>query len=259
MDADIIHQIKKKRFEADALPVPKKANLLKSINACISNGERLLSDAMMLEFENPASTKLFLSMIAQEEFSKAFLIFMVHEGALPWSKSLIRAMNDHTCKQLVGIIIEYLDRLRHWETLEELEELISKEVELGDRMPTEVATAFNILRHEKIGSWIGENFSFYDDEEYEGSTIKVAKGKKDRFKQSALYVSIGRDGRVSGCPTKIESNLPDGEFERAESYKYVISSLVSGSIPRPEEYAKVRRAFALLFEAFFDIEESAGR
>jgi hypothetical protein len=84
-------------MKKDSLAAPTKAHLTASIKACISNGDRLLADGMTLEFEKPAATKLFLAMIAQEEFAKAFLLFMVYEDVLPWSKSLLRTMNDHSC------------------------------------------------------------------------------------------------------------------------------------------------------------------
>ena len=45
-----------------------------SITSCIANGERLIADAYQVEFEKPPATKLILSLIAQEEFAKAFLM-----------------------------------------------------------------------------------------------------------------------------------------------------------------------------------------
>jgi len=44
---------------------PKLADLRSSIEACLANGQRLLNDALQLEFQEPASTRLMISMLAQ--------------------------------------------------------------------------------------------------------------------------------------------------------------------------------------------------
>lgn len=48
----------------------RQADLFKSIEACQQNGERLIEEGYMLEFEKPASTRFYLVMVAQEEFAK---------------------------------------------------------------------------------------------------------------------------------------------------------------------------------------------
>jgi hypothetical protein len=54
--------------------------LLKAIQACVENGEKLLDESYHLEFERPPSSQFFLVMIAQEEFAKAFMLHLVREG-----------------------------------------------------------------------------------------------------------------------------------------------------------------------------------
>lgn len=237
-------------MKKDNIIVPTKAHLTASIEACISNGDRLFMDGMTLEFEKPAATKLFLAMIAQEEFAKAFLLFMVHEDVIPWSKSLLRLMNDHICKQLVGIIIEHLDTLRNWKTLEELDWPIRNELEPSYKLPRKVADAINILRHDKIGRWNGDNHEDSSSPDYEPSTLRIAKGKKDRIKQDALYVRIGSNAQVSCLPTGINPTLPDQEFERARAYKYLVNSLVSGRNITSYEYKQVQDTFKAVFRTF---------
>lgn len=82
-----------------ALPAPKKETLTASIAACKRNGERLLEDAQQLEFQEPPSTKMVLSMLAQEEFAKAFFLYLTREDIIPWCRELLRAMHDHSCKR----------------------------------------------------------------------------------------------------------------------------------------------------------------
>ena len=47
-------------------------------------------------------------MFAQEEFSKAFVFYLVREEIAQLSKPLLRAVHDHSCKHLVGMIMDYM-------------------------------------------------------------------------------------------------------------------------------------------------------
>ena len=92
--------------------IPSEEALSAAIKACLHNGSRLINDAYQVEFETPAATKLMLCMIAQEEVAKAFFLFMVSQDIIPWNRFIWRATNDHSCKQLVGVILDYLTEER---------------------------------------------------------------------------------------------------------------------------------------------------
>lgn len=231
---------------------PEKQFLTESIEACVANGERLLDDAMQLEFQEPACTKLMLSIVAQEEFAKAFLLFYVREGVLPWSRGLLRAMNDHACKQLVGVILDYLNP--EWETIDELKQLVQADFELGDKLPPAAATAVNILRHEKIRRWESPKWFGLGDPEHEPSVLGIAKGKRDRLKQDALYVRLGRDGRAASAPVDIAPAQVDREYEKARGYSYFLCSLVREGERNSIASEKVRAALMALFEAESEVE-----
>lgn len=49
-----------------------------------------------------------LAMLAQEEYAKAFMLVLVRDGCLPWTRELRRAARNRECKHLVGVIIERL-------------------------------------------------------------------------------------------------------------------------------------------------------
>lgn len=59
-----------------------------AVRACLANGRRLLEDVEFLELNEPPSTAYFLSMIAQEEFAKGFLLALVARGVIPWDRRL---------------------------------------------------------------------------------------------------------------------------------------------------------------------------
>ena len=188
--------------------------LTASITACLDNGERLLNDAQWLEFQKSLATKLMLSMIAQEEFAKAFLLFLVREEVLPWSKYIHRAMRDHACKQLVGLLIEFLDP--PWETIDDLNRQIAEEIALGDELPRRIASAILILRHEKIGKWEGRKPVSV---EFEAFADHVGRGVRDQIKQDALYVRLGMDGAVVSTPAEVTDTIAEAEYNRANQYK----------------------------------------
>ena len=99
-------------------PRPTKAALSKSVISCVENGNRLLDEMCDLEFRPIVATRYFLAMIAQEEFAKAFLLLLIRDDVVPFTPEVLRAINDHACKQLLSIVMDYI--IMHWEEIEEL-------------------------------------------------------------------------------------------------------------------------------------------
>jgi AbiV family abortive infection protein len=224
---------------------PDKAILTASILACTANGERLLDGAMQVEFQEPPATKLMLSMIAQEEFAKAFLLFLVRENIVPWTPQLWRAMRDHACKHLVGVMIEYADF--QWETIEEAERLLAEEFERRDHLPPKVASALNILRHEKIGRWESKGWMWVEPPEYDPSVLGIANGQRDRLKQEALYVGLGRNAEVTSIPTEVTEASASAEYAIARRYRSFVASLMEHGEQQSLSYEKTRDALRAIF------------
>lgn len=196
----------------------------KAIRACMANAYRLLEETDDLEFRKPASTRYFLAVIAQEEAAKAFLLHLVKEGIVPLTPALRRAINDHACKHLVGMIMDYM--IMHWDTMEELKRLISRDLNLGHRLPNDVGSALEILRYEKIGRWTANNWVWADDPNYDVSALSLSEGKKDRRKQDALYVRLGSDGQVASEPTVITGDDVASELAIAGRYMRFLRAIV---------------------------------
>jgi AbiV family abortive infection protein len=127
---------------------PRKEDVQTSIDGCLANAERLMDDALQLEFQERGGARLAICMLAQEEYAKAFLLYMVREELVPWDSDLLRVIRNHTCKHLVAIVMEYIDP--EWETLDELRAIINAEYDLDGRFPPRVSSALNILYHERI-------------------------------------------------------------------------------------------------------------
>jgi len=192
-----------------------------AIEACIENGKRLLEDSEhLLDFERFPTAKA-LAVLAQEEFAKAYIIQFVQEGAIPWCDEILRATRDHHCKQLMGILMEYLFTPWDADNLLDREERI-KEKSPDFLLPGKVADALNIFCHEKIAGWKSSQWCWAEDPDYDVAAKKVWKGEIEKTKQNALYVSIGKDGSVANTP---HSNIDDvkKQIEYAEILKEVAS------------------------------------
>lgn len=191
----------------------------KAIEGCIANGKRLLEDSEHLrDYERFPSAKA-LAILAQEEFAKAYIIRLVQEGAIPWCDEILRATRDHHCKHLMAILMEYL--FTPWDRLLEREKRI-KEKFPDFLLPREVADALNIFCHEKISRWRSSSWFWAEGPKYDKEAKKVWKGKIDKNKQNALYVSIGKDGKVTNMPQS-DGNEVEKQIEYAEALEEVAS------------------------------------
>lgn len=235
-------------FHYSQMAKPKKPlnnDLLATIRACLENGERLLEETFDLEFRQPPSSRFFLAIIAQEEFAKAFLLFLVKEGIVAFSLPVRRAINDHVCKQLVGMIMDYV--IMHWEDIEELKIAIQQDFDLGSNLPDDVGSAMELLRYEKIGRWESNSWEWVEKPKYDKSALKIFEGRKDRRKQDALYVRIGGDGRVCSTPQNLTDYETLEELERAGRYRDFIESMLAGD-SASQRYDKTMAALKTLFE-----------
>jgi hypothetical protein len=184
-------------------------------------------------------------MISQEEAAKAFVLFLIKEDIVPFTRPVLRAMNDHVCKQLVGMIMDYM--IMHWEGRDELEVLLSHDSDHGDRLPNDVGSAMELLRYEKIGRWESNNWVWSEDPKYDISALRISQGKKDRRKQDALYVRIGGDGRACSTPQTVTEGETTAEFERANRYQNFVYSMLNDEVASPR-YDKAMAALKILFK-----------
>ncbi|MDE2113163.1 MAG: AbiV family abortive infection protein [Alphaproteobacteria bacterium] len=221
----------------------------KTITACLDNGTRLLDESYDLEFRDPVATRFYLILIAQEEFAKAFILYLVREGIAPLNSSVQRAIKDHACKQLVGMILDYM--IMHWEEVVELHAMIERDLDLGNRLPHEIASALELLCYEKISRWTKDNLAWVEEPEYDRQAVAISKGKKDRRKQDALYVRIGGQGEVCSTPVVITDQEVERELERAKRYRGCVFGAQRGEDAGFDRsrFDKVIEALTLLFES----------
>jgi len=222
-----------------------KQRLRESASGCLKNGRRLLDDAQFLEFNEPPTSAYFLSCIAEEEFAKAFLLALVVRNVIPWDPRLLRAARDHTCKQLLCLVMDYLNP--DWD------EFMERVRQPRGDLPAAVADAINILRHEKIGRWLNSTWVWAEDPDYDPTASAIAEGKQDRIKQDALYVRLARDGGVASVPSGATRESVQLERERASRLGRLAEEVLNGSEHPGLDYHAIEEAFRVLFESMVEV------
>ncbi len=221
-----------------------KATFITSAGACLENGKRLLDEAELLEFEKPPATQHFLSLLAQEELAKAFLLWLVAAGVIPWSSLILRTTRDHKSKQLLCIVMDFLtpdtDRF-----LARMDAAILEGKSLD--FPAKVADAMNILRHKKIGRWKSKQWVWAENPSYDEDALEVAEGKLDREKQGSLYVGLENDGAIAATPNSVSEEQAKSQYERGRRFASFIENLLEGNVPVGTDYKRVMAGFKALF------------
>ncbi len=215
----------------------------KSIQACIDNGMRLLDDAQWLEFQKPPLTVYALTIIAQEEFAKAFLLYLVKAKVIPWSPRIWQAARDHKCKQLICLVLDYMCPDTDVFIQRYSSENVGKEFDYPDK----VVDAIHILRYEKIGRWESSTWFWAEDPKWDSDAQSVATGSRDRLKQSSLYVDLKKDGSVSNYDRDKICQDVTVEYELARRIERFMERLMEKETPNSIEYKNVINTFRLLF------------
>jgi AbiV family abortive infection protein len=239
----------------------------RTISACAENGKKLLEDAKYLFDSDRYSTALALSVLAQEEFAKAFVLQLVVDDALPWLPEIQRSMARHQCKHLLAIVMEWLppfdfdllaeQQKRNTEMHEQKMAWYKRSMEryrAGNlrpdpddpepieeefHFPHDVATALNIYRFEELER-LKSGYPWRDADWATGKARKVADGALDRKKQSALYVDVTKTGEIGLHPGLITREEASEAIERAER-------LSDPMICYSDEYRKLKEILPIVF------------
>lgn len=217
------------------------------IRACLENGTRLLEDAGFLADAERPATAYVLAVIAQEELAKAFLLHLVAEGVIPWNPLILRAARDHRCKQLLCLVMDFLNP-----DIDEFLARMDAAVLSGKpfSFPSHVADAMNILRHERLGRWESNTWVWAEEPEYDAKALQIAEGRLDREKQDALYVQISRTGSVMSSPGSISPDKIQQALDRGRRLANLVERILEHDLQSIIDYKKVAAAFAALFASF---------
>ena len=190
--------------------------LLQSIKVCEKNGVRLLEDSEYLyDFDRYASA-YGLAKLAQEEFAKGFILKLVENGALKWTTEVRRSLNHHVSKQLMVVILEFLNP-----DTDEFLKMIENKTLLN--RPRKVSDAINIYVHEVLRRWESANWFWAEDLEYDKEAKSIFDGKEDKIKQNAFYVKISKDGRAIDSTPNFKKKSVKEEIEKAKRYGHFLN------------------------------------
>ncbi len=195
----------------------KPNELQNSLLVVVRNATRLLEDAHLLFEMDRFPTAFSLCVLAREEFAKALLLHLAAEQSLPWTEAFQRALRNHYCKQLLSVVMEYLNRYDFPETAEELLKLRK-----AKDLPRHVIDVLHIIVHEHI---LGNSRQDWldDDATIDPQAKTIVRGYLDRKKQKGLYVGIGENGVVISDPESISAADVLAEIKKTETVAGVFS------------------------------------
>lgn len=200
----------------------------KSARIVLANAERLVDEAVHLEYEEPPTTAFYLIQLAREELSKAFILGLVYRGVIPWDNHILRACRDHHCKQLLFLVMDYLSPTMEDDFEKHIQKLVDQH--FAD-VPAKITDAIRILRYEKIGRWKSNAWVPAGKSKWDAEALKVAEGALDSFKQDAIYVRLARDGAVASIPSQVKVPKYSQQQDSAYRMVYVVNALLGEKHP----------------------------
>lgn len=226
-------------------------NLDKPIKECTANGNRLIEDSEHLQDFDRFASAYSLSILAQEEFAKTFILILVRDEVLPWTKDIRKTLYNHECKHLIGIIMEWLGP--PWEkALERAKSYL--DTRQPEEMPSDVGTAINILRHEMIERF-KEGYS-YKEKEWDGLARKIAEGYKSKLKHRGFYIGISKSGLSDTLhPNSITPDMLQDEIDRAKQYSEFVDNAFRGSVLSIGEYDYAMEIIKVMFKDLAEVIE----
>lgn len=173
--------------------------LLVAARRCLMNAASTLDDAALLISQQRTDRGFALAILAQEEFSKCFLLCNC-AAQRRWDGEVYSSLIHHEKKQaLVEVMLNYVE----W-----FEKTNSFALALNATalIPAPVSCMPDMSEFQQ---WVVD------------AKRKVVKKRSiDRAKQRALYVSVGVDGAVASEPRCTEREA-ETELERARSFQRV--------------------------------------
>lgn len=215
-------------------PNKHKNSLSQAMSACVESGNQLLEDAEWLGTERPASVALCI--LAQEEFAKAFLLYMICEGIVPWTPKVRKSLRNHKHKHLLGVIMDWLSPSddEFFDRIERKPEHVT--------LPAHVTDAMKIF----VEDTQPHGHITYPPAPSDPVAKGIVQGDRDRRKQDSLYVQMSEDGDVISVPTQVKPEIAEVELDRTKRLGDLVKPLRKGSLGPDLNYRLVAEAMSFL-------------
>ena len=183
----------------DEFVLPKAADLLASARACLNNASSTLDDANLLMSRQRYHRAYALAILAQEEFAKCFMLCTC--ALQPrWDVQIWQALSQHERKQA---LVEVMDRYVNW-----FAQRNSFALRLNASALIPVPVSYT-PDPEMFTTWSSEI-----------RKRVINKRNIDSSKQRALYVAIGKNGKVSSEPSCTEEQVA-AQLQKAITFQKV--------------------------------------
>lgn len=209
----------------------------------LENGERLLDDAEDLFDREKYPTSFALAIIAQEEFSKAFIFHLISKDILKWNPFIKRAVKDHHSKQLIGLVLDLLSPPNE----DILNLLVSGKYEEYYRKAFD---AIQILRYQKFDRRESSNHTNMELQDFHKDSISILKGKLEKEKQDSIYVKISQKGEVIFDPNLIDEIRAQKMIYRAQGFAAINRVVTNYQNFNSPDYEEIKAAFKNIFNEF---------
>lgn len=177
--------------------------------ASYANACDLLTNAKLLLGANRYARAGALVILSEEEFSKAFTLLICAQQRR-WDSVIYDALRRHPKKQ--GIAAAMRD---YFEWFVDNYSCVMKVNQLSF-IPATPAILPNRERWEELIATTNRG---------------IKSEKRERYKQSLLYVGFDRKGRITSDPRKIDKDRVNDCFKEAAKFKDVVEIALSGQIP----------------------------
>lgn len=215
----------------------------KAIEACRSNAKALIDDSEILYEMERYNASFMLAILSQEESAKAFLLCLINDNIIPWTKEINRSLKNHECKHLIGELMFYLNP--SFDIAIERSKLALKKFEPAP-LPKHIADIINYFRHEKIGRWISPNWWWDEVPDYDKNIKQIAKGKIEKEKQNAIYCRVAKNGQFHKL--NIDKNKIEFEINKAKQMLEIANGEMIFSF---REYESIKNGFKAVFANMF--------
>jgi AbiV family abortive infection protein len=207
----------------------------------VPHGKGLFEDAELLRDFDRYGTSLALTILAEEEFAKAFLLYLLQDKAIPSTPEVWRALRDHHCKHLLTVFMEYLHS-----DAEQFSVRVKAQYDPKRRLPREVASAVNLFRHERIRRWESPHSKVLERGDYDNETKRLPNNI-DRAKQNAIYVDISPEGKTVTTPVSVTAEQVKLEMEKCSRLRELGMEVEAGYVLLSQDFARLKDSLALVF------------
>jgi AbiV family abortive infection protein len=180
-----------------------KRNIEESAQAAYLNGCLLHEDAMFLFADERYPRAAALAILAEEEFSKAFVL-RICAGQSRWDSNIHTALRKHSTKQ--GIAEAMRD---HFDWFNENYRRVMK----MNRFSLVQSQPATVPNKEKMTEIINKAKS------------RFAKPIRDYLKQAAFYVSVDEDAKPESVPNSVGKDDAQQCLDESEKFKFVVEVL----------------------------------